>query len=453
MTIPRTTTPAPMTRPRFPLAAAADRPAHSHPFQEPGALAEVMAALLAEASDHGLPPEQGRDLADRLEEFGRRWRECFARFGHAPEGELSYRDLLLDFEETLAPRLRPWLQDGPGATALAALEPSRPAAAPKPIDRQWLVRRRRRAAGRGAECAPPEFDRPLFIVSAPRSGSTLLFETLSGFPDLWTTGEESHELIEGIPELHPAAHGYASNRLTAAAATPAVVAALRGRFARQLQDRAGRGYLELPEAERPSRVRFLEKTPKNILRIPFLRAAFPGARFLVLYRRPEETLASLIDGWRGPRFTAYRPLPGWPHRAWKFLLVPGWETLAHRPLAEIVAHQWRMAHETALADLRNLPPDAWRCVRYADLVREPAAVLRRLAGFAELAFDAAMASTLAAGLPLSSMTFSAPDPEKWRRHAAAIETVLPGLREVAARMEDLADSAPDPVGNEVASEI
>lgn len=78
---------------------------------------------------------------------------------------------------------------------------------------------------------------PLIIVSAPRAGSTLLFETLAHFPDLWTIGEESHEIIEGIPELHPAAYGYASNRLTAAAATPTITSFLHDRFARQLQDR------------------------------------------------------------------------------------------------------------------------------------------------------------------------------------------------------------------------
>ena len=41
----------------------------------------------------------------------------------------------------------------------------------------------------------PEFDRPIFILSAPRAGSTLLFETLSQFPDIWTIGRESHDII------------------------------------------------------------------------------------------------------------------------------------------------------------------------------------------------------------------------------------------------------------------
>ncbi len=42
------------------------------------------------------------------------------------------------------------------------------------------------------------FDRPIFIVSPPRSGSTLLFETLSQAPGVYTIGDESHVLIESI---------------------------------------------------------------------------------------------------------------------------------------------------------------------------------------------------------------------------------------------------------------
>ncbi len=36
----------------------------------------------------------------------------------------------------------------------------------------------------------PRFDRPLFVVAAPRSGSTWLYEMLSQHPELWTLGEE-----------------------------------------------------------------------------------------------------------------------------------------------------------------------------------------------------------------------------------------------------------------------
>ena len=43
--------------------------------------------------------------------------------------------------------------------------------------------------------------RPTFLMSVPRAGSTLLFQTLAQSPDAWTVGGESHPLFEGIPAL------------------------------------------------------------------------------------------------------------------------------------------------------------------------------------------------------------------------------------------------------------
>ena len=47
------------------------------------------------------------------------------------------------------------------------------------------------------------FDRPVIILAAPRSGSTLLFETLAAAKDAWTIGGESHHVIEGLQSLNP----------------------------------------------------------------------------------------------------------------------------------------------------------------------------------------------------------------------------------------------------------
>ena len=295
-------------------------------------------------------------------------------------------------------------------------------------ERQKAMRRRQ------ADFQPPALVQPLIIVSAPRAGSTLLFETLAHFPDLWTIGEESHEIIEGIPVLHPAAHGYASNRLTAADATSAVSNLLHDRFARQLQDRHGRQLIDLPAAEQPSQVRLLEKTPKNALRIPFLRALFPDAHFLFLYRDPAENISSILEGWQSQRFIAYRSLPGWPHGAWSFLLTPGWETLDERPLLEIAAQQWRVANETILADLAVLPRADWHWVRYSDLISTPKATIQQIAAFANLPWDDAVAQLVAQALPVSRLTFSAPAPDKWRKHEAALATVLPGMEHIVKQL-------------------
>jgi hypothetical protein len=45
------------------------------------------------------------------------------------------------------------------------------------------------------------FTKPIFIVSAPRSGSTLLFETLINSSHLWSIQNESHAIYAKFPEL------------------------------------------------------------------------------------------------------------------------------------------------------------------------------------------------------------------------------------------------------------
>ena len=99
------------------------------------------------------------------------------------------------------------------------------------------------------------FDRPIFIVAGPRSGSTLLFETLARNRELWTIGGESHQIIEGIDALNPSKNGFHSNQLTALDATDDIKVSLRQAFFVQLQDSNARllaSYPAGPVASSPS---------------------------------------------------------------------------------------------------------------------------------------------------------------------------------------------------------
>jgi uncharacterized protein (TIGR03032 family) len=269
----------------------------------------------------------------------------------------------------------------------------------------------------------PSIVRPLIILCAPRSGSTLLFERLAACtPDWYTVGHESHVQFEGISALNPARRGFDSNALEASDATPEVTAELRARFLSALRDRDGR-----PASSGGGAYRLLEKTPKNALRVPFLRAVFPDARFLYLWREPEECLASLIEGWQSGSFVTHSDLPGWPGPSWSYLLVPGWRALAGRPLEEIVAAQWRTTQEQLLRDLAEIPPDDVRALDLADFLESPEQSLRAICDFAGVRFD----RPPPADLPLSLHTLTPPAPDKWRRHEDKLESVLPSLMPIA----------------------
>jgi hypothetical protein len=274
------------------------------------------------------------------------------------------------------------------------------------------------------------FDRPVIIVAAPRSGSTLLFETLSRAESLWTIGDESHAAIEHIDKLNPATRQCASNRLESGDADPATVQHLRQVFYERLRDREGRA-----AAGGPVPPRFLEKTPKNALRIPFLNEVFPDALYIYLYRDPRENLSSMMEAWRSSHFVTYANLPDWPGR-WSLLLPPGYGSLRGSSLEDIVAFQWRSANETILDDLATFPGDRWTAVSYAELVADPTATISRLCGFADIPFDERLRAYCGAGLALSRYTKSTPETGKWRANEAGINRVIPRLAPLIERMDE-----------------
>jgi hypothetical protein len=263
----------------------------------------------------------------------------------------------------------------------------------------------------------PVFNSPVFIISPPRSGSTLLFETLSQAKALFTTGQESHGLIEGIQGLRPAQLGFSSNRFDESMATPAIVDELRRRFHTQMRDRDG-----TPPQTRPYRL--LEKTPKNALRIPFLRQAFPEARFIYLYRDPRQTLSSMIEAWQSGYFRTYPNLPGWTGLPWSLLLIPGWRDLAGSPLHHVVARQWEVTTRILLDDLENLPADRCHAVEYDKFLSDPMTIVTGICEALNLEWD----RSLGKSLPLSCYTVSRPAANKWHRHREVIEQVLPEMQ-------------------------
>lgn len=275
----------------------------------------------------------------------------------------------------------------------------------------------------------PALDAPVFIVAAPRSGSTLLFETLAAHDSMATLGGEAHWLVEGMPELRPGAAWTDSNRLTAAALTPAVGAQILAALRERLQDNTGQ-----PAGAR--QLRFLEKTPKNALRIPFFRRLFPEARFIFLWRDPRENISSIIEAWRSGGWVTYASLPGW-EGPWSLLLPPQWQLQRGRPLEEIAAWQWDSANRYVCDDLAALPREHWTVVRYDELRDSAPATLDRLCTFLGLDVDRSLAQRLAAPLPLSRQTQTPPGRDKWRSNQALIDRVMPSIESTWLRLQQL----------------
>jgi uncharacterized protein (TIGR03032 family) len=399
------------------------------------------------------PPDLAGNLQEKLLKFHRTWRNLWSGHGQNPSGFPHFKKLIqqldadlkafegklplpnkIDAVEAIRQAV---VRTAVNPELAAAAGPAPPAAAPVPPPPEPKPTAVVHATpnpvptpnGPPSLPAADPFDRPVFIVAAPRSGSTLLFETLAKAPDFWTIGGESHEIFEGKANLGPARHGWASNRLTAADAEPDAARALRAAFRAQLKDRDGK---PLPPDAGP--VRMLEKTPKNALRIPFLNAVFPDARFVYLFRDPRENVSSVIDAWKSGKFVTYPKLPGWDGPPWSLLLIPGWKELAGKPIAEIAAAQYRVAHEQIMDDLGKLPADRWTAVSYTDFLANPQAACETLCKFAGVRWDQA----LSGALPLSRHTLTAPDPDKWKKNEAELTSFLPQLEPVADKVKAFA---------------
>jgi hypothetical protein len=206
------------------------------------------------------------------------WQALWAEHGSAPAGWPAYRQALNQLEQVME-RHAVSLQMVNGALFMNTLRGMvlRVALADRPEGQTQTLRvastpklSRAPAPGAGkptAADADPQFDRPIFIVSPPRAGSTLLFETLAQAPGLFTIGHESHALIEGLPGLHPASREFDSNRLDAAMVSTELVDELRHRVLAELRDRDGQPPVGMP-------VRLLEKPRRTRCACRSWRALF-----------------------------------------------------------------------------------------------------------------------------------------------------------------------------------
>jgi Sulfotransferase family len=299
--------------------------------------------------------------------------------------------------------------------------------------RLWGVRRRiwrvRRSAPRIARplsrvvrSGPPT--RPVLVLGCPRSGTTLLLGALLQSPELRSVQSEGHILWDEYH--HPSQRDWDSDALGAG----------------DVSERE-RAYVYTAIRLWIRGARFIDKTPESCLRVPYLEELFPNATFVFLRRRAEDTVSSLLEGWRvRPRFVKYRlpvELTGLGELSgpsWSFALVPGWRDLRDAPLEEVCARQYVACNEAVLEARARLDPSRWIDVAFEDLVRNPVGELERVYTGLGLRFtDDARRHATGLREATTATAVSAPREGKWREHNAdAIERIRPLVADVERRL-------------------
>jgi hypothetical protein len=265
-------------------------------------------------------------------------------------------------------------------------------------------------------------ERPVLVLGTGRSGTTWLARVLGVHRALSFLNEPKalwHAVHPGQDVIGSYARAAGRLVLTQRDATPEVAR------------RARRLYGAFARLTRGKRV--LDKYPEMLFRVPFVRALFPDASFVVVVRDGWSTARSIARWSESHARTAGGARHDWwglDGRKWRALvteLVPAEPDLA--PAAEALlaleSPQQRAALEWTLglrAAARLAGGAGVHLVRLEDLLRAPEATLEGLTSACGLAHDARVLAfarrTLAAPAPARPFSLPAPLAEAFARTAA-----------------------------------
>ena len=236
-----------------------------------------------------------------------------------------------------------------------------------------------------------KLDRPIVVVGAARSGTSMTSRVLQRHPDVAFWMEPKYVWRYGRP-LAP------DDLRRAADATPRVRRYIRRAFERF--------------AEREGKPRFMEKTPSNCFRLPFVEAVLPEARYLHVIRDGRDSTRSALRMWtKTPDKRALRrrltqleiPLRDAPFYATAVLRdvvarqffpqrayvwgpqFPGLRDVrAEAGVVAACAVQWRESVRAARAGLAEIPADRQMPVRFEDVMADPVGQMAAILEFLEL---------------------------------------------------------------------
>lgn len=232
---------------------------------------------------------------------------------------------------------------------------------------------------------------PIFIIGAARSGTNMLRDIITQLPQFATWDcDEINPIWRHGNLSHP------NDVFTAEMATPNVKAFIRKEFTKI--------------AKRYDAKYIVEKSCANSLRVPFLNAIFPQAKYIFIYRDGRDTVVSAAKRWKADfdlnytlKKLRYVPLSDFLYYAGKFgknrvkqifsqkkqlsfwgLHLENMEALLdEHTLYEICALQWKAAVEMSDQAFSTMSDEVTLRIRYEDFVISPKKEFKRLLSFVD----------------------------------------------------------------------
>lgn len=285
------------------------------------------------------------------------------------------------------------------------------------------------------------FDRPIFIIAPPRSGSTFLFNCLSQFHELYKLDLEADYIWwRHFPyESMEAPSDYVGVESISLKNTRSI---LRHIYKEAISNflRENPNQLRFPYLFGLKRIRYLDKTIANCFHLPFLNRAFPNAQYIFLVRDPRANISSMIEGWSHlTRFGKPQLSPLFPDLAntgighWTYPAPPGWQKVVSKPIEEVCAWSWKQ-HINYAIDFFQQNSKKVVNVKYEDLVSDTLNLIVNLAVKLDLKLSDKVYEFIK-NSPLSHTTISKPFKNKWETiNYEQVLSILPFVEDTASQI-------------------
>lgn len=283
------------------------------------------------------------------------------------------------------------------------------------------------------------FRKPVIIIGAPRSGTSLLQKIIREHPGFVSVARESD--VIWFPYTNPSRNEWCQEgileplrqadveRILSDYNNKALSAGMWNRWSKSgIMDNPIASKLVrsvypvadkalsilkkgLPQPEQESR-RLVDKSVHFALWLPALDQVFPDALYIHITRNPESCVKSMINGWQDPeRFNTYL-IPeslnlGVAYKYWCFPMPPNWKTYAAMPLQERVANQWVEIQNAIIGGLtRPKRENRYLQIKLEELSVNTKYCLGNIAGFIDVQWSSYF-ENLSNSLPVvNSATYS-----------------------------------------------
>lgn len=278
--------------------------------------------------------------------------------------------------------------------------------------------------------AGPEFIKPIFILAAPRSGSTHLFEAVRRMQGPISLDRENTPLWLRV--FPPQMMKTQSEYITAEECTTERLTKLKTYFALKLvYDRHNfrPDILFNHFILRKPICFYIEKTIANCFHLEALKRMFPDAYYIHLVRDGRANISSMIEGWE-KIVNVNADLPAHSKtkiQHWSYPMPPNWQDQITHSIEEICAWSWEEHNRSVLDAFKEERSLNYMRIHHEDFVKDPVRILEKVSQFTGLTLADDCISHLNSN-PHSRTTISSPQEDKWRqKYPEKIRRILPAI--------------------------